>query len=68
MSNKKMECPRCHGYGEVMTRDRAIDSDGSEDIGNTPYPIACPRCKGEGEIDLKERERKHIQQIKRKGK
>lgn len=48
--NDMRECPWCHGYGEIMTRDKAIDSDGSEDIGNTPYPTACLGCKGEGVI------------------
>ena len=48
--NEKKQCPNCHGYGEIMVRDRAIDSDGSEDIGNTPYVSICPRCNGEGRI------------------
>lgn len=46
----KEECPRCRGKGEIMIRDKAVDSDGSEDIGGTPYPEGCPRCKGEGVI------------------
>lgn len=51
----KKECPRCHGIGEVMTRDRMVEYEGtedeSEDIGGTPYPIVCSRCHGEGEIE-----------------
>jgi len=44
------ECPICRGYGEIMKRDDGIDSDGSADIGNTPYIAICPRCDGEGKI------------------
>jgi len=43
-------CPRCQGRGEIMHRVFAIDSDESEDIGNTPHPITCPRCNGIGEV------------------
>ena len=51
MSSPYKQCPSCDGYGEVMTRGKMIlDSDGSEDIGGTPYPTACLRCDGEGEI------------------
>ncbi len=47
----KKECPSCRGYGEIMKRDFALDSDGSEDIGGTPYVSGCPKCNGEGEIE-----------------
>lgn len=46
----KKECPSCRGYGEVMYREKLIDSDGSEDIGATPEVRICTRCKGEGEL------------------
>ena len=45
----KIRCTQCHGSGEVMVREKLIDSDGSEDIGATPHPEGCSRCKGEGE-------------------
>lgn len=45
-----IECPRCRGYGEIMIREKLIDSDGSEDIGATPEVSGCPRCNGEGRI------------------
>ena len=48
---KYVECPRCHGKGEIMVRDFAIEDDGSEDIGGTPYPESCPRCNGEGKVE-----------------
>ena len=50
MSSLYRQCPSCDGYGEVMVRDSCLDSDGSEDIGGTPYPTGCSRCDGEGEI------------------
>lgn len=49
---KKIRCPRCRGLGEIMKREKSVDTDGSEDIGNTPYVSVCPRCLGECEIDL----------------
>ena len=78
---KYIECPRCHGYGEVMVRKFAVDSDGSEDIGNTPEVQGCPRCNREGKIlisdteifwnsidvkDLSPTQRKHFKAIMRK--
>ena len=47
---EKKECPNCHGYGEVMYRERLIESDGSEDIGATPEVRCCTRCDGKGSI------------------
>ena len=49
---KKIRCPRCRGLGEIMKREKSVDTDGSEDIGNTPYVSVCPKCLGEGEVDL----------------
>lgn len=48
------ECSYCKGYGEIMVRDRYVDSDGSEDIGGTSYPQVCMACKGEGKITINE--------------
>lgn len=52
IDKKKIRCPRCRGLGEIMKREKAVDSDGSEDIGNTPYVSVCLRCHGECELDL----------------
>lgn len=54
LKNKKAtkECPKCHGRGEIMVRDKLVEDDGSEDIGGTPHPEGCPRCNGEGVILL----------------
>jgi len=48
MKKVRKVCPSCYGYGEVMVREKLIDSDGSEDIGATPHPEVCLRCKGDG--------------------
>lgn len=48
----KVECKRCHGYGETMTREKLVDSDGSEDIGATPQISGCLACNGEGTIEI----------------
>ncbi len=44
-----VDCKRCQGMGEIMVREKLIDSDGSEDIGATPHPEGCPKCYGSGQ-------------------
>lgn len=48
--SEKRNCPNCNGYGEIMYREKLIDSDGSEDIGATPEVMVCPTCNGEGKV------------------
>lgn len=44
-----MECPKCHGKGEICK----VDISTILDFGNVSSDewIECPRCDGTGEID-----------------
>lgn len=53
-----VECPRCHGNGEVcgVNPNRRSRFVGSDDLSPDDYTVECPRCLGTGVVahDLNE--------------
>lgn len=48
-----VECPDCHGHGEVcgVTPNRRSRFVGCDDLSPDDYTVACPRCLGTGTVD-----------------
>ena len=53
-----VECPRCHGNGEVcgVNPNRRSRFVGSDDLSPDDFTVECPRCLGTGTVahDLNE--------------
>ena len=48
-----VECPQCHGNGEVcgVTPSRRSRFVGMDDLSPDDYTVDCPRCLGKGVVD-----------------
>ena len=53
-----VECPRCHGHGEVcgVNPNRRSRFVGMDDLSPDDFTVPCPRCDGSGTVlhDLNE--------------
>ncbi len=48
-----VECPQCHGQGEVcgVAPSRRSRFVGMDDLSPHDYTVDCPRCLGKGVVD-----------------